>query len=365
MIILEVDGAQYEGFTEISVVSSIRAISGSYSFGTTSDKKISLPIQMGQSCKVLIDKTPVVNGFIEIIGIKYGDDNHSLTISGRDKTMDVIDCATVIKELSGTLTLEKVIRTILDKNGLPDIEVINKVSGLKTFKDGDIQSAEIGETRFEYMEKYARKRQVLLTTDGNGNIVITRAGTINAQTALLNVVGGKNNNILSGDYTYDDTEIFHTYLVRSQQNPVALQNVGDIPSKDIVSQEGSAVNPSIRENRLIEIMPSQSGSNTDSTDYAVWRKNISKAKGFNGVVVVQGHYQDDEKTRLWIPNELVSVNDDFAGTDTPLNALLLIESVEYKESLEGTTTILNLVDKDTYSIQVKEDQRDARVNKGT
>ena len=363
MIFLKVDGDTFEGFTEISVMRSIGAISGSYSFGATSSKKISLPIQEGQSCRVLIDETPVIDGYIETIPIEYDSQTHTIQISGRDKTMDVIDSSTVVKELSGTLSLQAVIRQVLDGNGLQDIDIINQVSGLESFKDGDIESAEVGESVFEYIEKYARKRQVLLTGDGNGNIVITRSGTINATTALLNVIDGTNNNILSASGQYSGTDLFNKYIVRSQQNPVALENAGDISTSEIVNQSGTVIDSNVRSTRILEIRPDQAGSSEDSKQFATWTRNIRRSKAFSYTAVVQGHYQDEAKTRLWVPNEIVSINDDFMGMNSQLNAKMLIDTVEYRQNLDsGTTTAITCVDKNAYTLQAEQDLRDARAN---
>lgn len=363
MIFLEVDGFTYEGFTDISVVCSIGAISGSYTFGVTSSKKVSLPIQEGQSCRVLIDDTPIINGYVETMPIAYDSETHTIQISGRDRTMDAIDSSTVLKELSGTLSLQAAMRQILDANGLQDIEVINQVSGLAPFKDGDIESAEVGETVFEYVEKYARKRQVLLTRDGSGNIVITRSGTANSVTALLNVVGGTNNNILSGSGQYSGTELFNKYTVRSQQNPAALDNAGTVSASAISNQSGTVFDNNVRATRILEIRPDQSGSSDDSKQFATWSRNIRRAKAFSYTAVVEGHYQNEAKTRLWVPNEIVSINDDFIGMSSQLNAKMLIDTVEYKQNLkDGTTTIITCVDKNAYTLQSEQDLRDSRAN---
>ena len=363
MIFLEVDGKTYEGFTDISVMCSVGAISGSYTFGVTSTKKVSLPIQEGQSCRVLIDDTPVINGYVETIPIAYDDKTHTIQISGRDRTMDAIDSSTVLKELSGTISLQAAMRQILDANNLQSIEVINNVSGLAPFKDGDIESAEVGESVYDYIEKYSRKRQVLLTRDGNGNIVITRSGTINAVTALLNVVDGTNNNIKSGSGEYNGTNLFYKYIVRSQLNPTALDNAGSVSASEISSQIGIAFDDDVRKTRVLEIKLDQAGSKEDCDQFAIWTRNIRRARAFPYTAVVQGHYQDEAKTRLWAPNEIVSINDDFVGMSSRLNAKMLIDTVEYKQNLEdGTTTIITCVDKNAYTLQAEQDLRDSRAN---
>ena len=363
MMILEVNSVPYQGFTEVSALVSIGGISGSFSFGATSSKKISLPIEEGDRCRVLIDETPIITGFVETVNIDYDDKTHNIQIAGRDKTMDAIDSSTVIKELTGTISLEAAIRKILDGNGLQTIDVINEVSGLKSFKDGDIESAEVGETVFEYIEKYARKRQVLLTRDGNGNIAIVRSGTENSVTALLHVIDGTNNNVLSASGSYSGTELFNQYTVRSQQNPVALSTSGAISTSKIVDQVGTSIDSDVRSTRILEIRPSQSGSDNDSKQFALWTKNIRRAKSFNYTAVLQGHYQDEAKTRLWIPNEIVSIKDDFIGMRSQLDAKMLIDTIEYKENLEsGTTTSITCVDKNAYTLEAEQNLRDARAN---
>lgn len=361
MIFLEVDGQSYEGFTEISVTRSVSSLSGAFNFNATAKPESPLPFRVGQSCRVLIDTNPVINGFIETIDVSYGAGEHEINIAGRDKTMDVIDCSTEIKEISGSISLEAAIKRILNGNGLTNIQVINNVSGLKKFGAGDVESAEVGETRFDFMERYARKRQVLLTGDGNGNIVITRSGTTNAATALINVIDGENNNVLSGGVNYSETGLFNKYIVRSQLNPIALD--AGVSADEISNQSGTAIDKNVRSTRVLEIRPEQSGSDDDSKQRALWNKNIARAKSFNYTATVQGHYQDEAKTRLWIPNEIVSVKDDFAGMTSKIDAKLLINTVEYRLSNDsGSTTVLTCIDKDSYTLQAEEDLRNTRAN---
>lgn len=363
MIFLEVEGVEYTGFTEVSVLRSVGSLSGSFSFSTTAQPQQPLPVEEGQSCRVLIGANPVIDGFIENVNVSYDATSHTIEITGRDKVADVIDSSTILKELSGTLSLEAVIRRVLDANGLETIDIINNVSGLKPFKKGDIESAEIGETAFEYIEKYAKKRQVLLTGDGEGNIVITRSGTTEAQTALLNVIDGTNNNILSGNASYSGAELFNRYIVKSQLNPVALDDGSNTPSSDLVNQSGEAIDESVRSTRILELKPDQSSSSEDSKQFAIWGKNIRRARAFNYTAVIQGFYQDEDQTRLWLPNELVSIKDDFAGMIETVDAQMLIDTIEYRLNDEnGSTTILTCVDKDAYTLQAEQNERESRTN---
>lgn len=362
MIFLEVNGVEYTGFTEISVIRSVGSLSGSFTFSTTSKPDQPLPIEGGESCRVLIKDIPTIDGFIEDVSVSYNSkDEHIINISGRDKVADVIDSSTLIKELKGTLSLQTLIRRVLNVNGLQNIQVINNVSGLKPFSSGDIQSAEIGETVFEYIERYSKKRQVLLTGDGEGNIVITRSGVTKAQTSLLNVINGVENNILSGNASYSISQLFNKYIVRSQLNPIAL--TGDAPNSDIVNQSGQAIDSNIRTTRTLELNPDQSGSSNDSKQLATWTKNIRQAQSFNYTAIVQGYHQDEQQTRLWVPNEIVSIKDDFAGMKKTLDAQMLTDTVNYRLTKEGgSTTVITCVNKNAYTLQAEKDERDSRAN---
>jgi len=219
--------------------------------------------------------------------------------------------------------------------------------------------ASVGEGLFDFIEKYARKRQVLLSSDGDGNIVLNRAGTSRALTPLLNKLNGQSNNIKSGNISYDTTQRFNKYIMQSQLNNSAVSNSSGTNTQDAVSQEGQATDNKIRASRQIELVSNSSDSSVTLKDLASWHANLRRVRGTIYDVVVQGFYQDESNTRLWVNNELVRVEDDFAD----VKATLLIRSVRYKFDLEsGSTTKLSLVDKDAYTLEANISNAEQRVN---
>src|SRR6056297_2660353 len=105
-ITLEVNGIRYGNFTSINVYKSIETISGTFNFSATSDDVIVFPIQAGATCKVLVDNTAIITGFVENISVNYDSQSHNLQISGRDKTCDIIDSSVIgKKEFTGPITL--------------------------------------------------------------------------------------------------------------------------------------------------------------------------------------------------------------------------------------------------------------------
>lgn len=361
MITLEVGGIRFQGFTSITVSKNIETISGSFEFEATSNNVTTFPIKRGDPCSVLVGNEQVINGFVDAIDVSYDSGSHSLSIKGRDRTCDVID-STVIgkKEFKAPISLEQIIRTSLDDNGLVNIEVINEAGTIENFKETEFVSSEIGQTVFDFIETYARKRQVLLTTNGNGDIVIARTGTTFAATVLQNKIGGNSNNILSGRISYDETQRFNKYVVQSQQNPGALSFGADVTLGNVVDQNGEAEDTEIRTTRQLEITSKTSDTNVDLGNLALWNTNLRRARSTNYSVNVQGFFQDELQTLLWEPNILVKVDDEFAD----VSSILLIKSVDFNLSVSGgSITTLNLVAKDSYSLQAELDASESRANK--
>lgn len=360
-ITLELNGNRYDGFTSINVFKSLETISGSFNFSATSDDILVFPVKVGSPCRVLIDNTPIITGFIETVSVSYDSGMHSLEISGRDKTCDIIDSSVVgKKEFTGPISLTQIITTSLSNNSITGISVINGAGTIAKFEDSDLFGAGVGETLFGFLEKYARKRQVLLSSNGDGNIVLARAGTTRAITALQNIVGGQANNIKSGSISYDFTQRFNKYIIQSQLNNAALFDADGTSTDNAVSQTGEATDDKIkRASRQLEITSNSSDDKITLKDLATWHCNLRRARGTTYKVVVQGFYQDEENTRLWVNNELVQVVDDFAD----VRATLLVQSVEYNFSLKsGSTTTINLVDQDAYTLEANISAAEQRVN---
>jgi len=359
-ITLEISGNRYDGFTSINVFKSIETISGSFNFSATSDNVFVFPIQVGSSCRVLIDNNPVITGNIENVSVSYDSGTHSLQISGRDKTCDIIDSTVVgVKEFSGPISLTQIISKSLTDNSITGISIINNTGTIANFEDSDLFGAEVGETLFSFIEKYARKRQVLLSSDGDGNIILNRAGNTKAIVSLENIIDGQTNNIKSGNISYDFTQRFNKYIMQSQLNNAALFDESGTTTGNAVSQTGEATDNKIRSSRQMEIVSGSSDSNVTLQDLATWHSNLRRVRGTTYSVLVQGFYQDEAKSRLWAANELVQVVDDFAD----VRATLLIQSVEYNFSLDGgSTTSINLVDKDAYTLQANITAAEQRVN---
>ncbi len=353
---IKLNGEEYTNWTRATLSRSLETCSGGFSFTSTANEKSVFPIKRGDRVQISIDNQDGLNGFVEKIGGGYTAVSHEIIVSGRDKTGDFIDSSVrSIKEFTGAISLIDIIRNVLRSLGQTGISVIDNTSGIETFKNSDISSAEVGKNAFEFCELYARKRQVFLSTDGKGNILLTRANSEVAPVKLQNILNGKDNNITSADFDFDDTKRFGVYEVKSQLNPYFLET-GDTPG-NIVSQSGQANDSDIRSTRYLEINSEESSESQTCKDRANWQSNIRRARSMTYSPIVPVHSLNGY---LLAPNVLMEVNDVFAN----IQATLLVRSVVYSESnTEGSKTQLDMTYRDAYTLQAEQDARDLIINK--
>lgn len=345
---IESDGRNLKNFISAEVKRSIRSISGGFTFTTSADDNDALPVKVGDPIKILADDTPVITGFIDTISVGYGANGHTITASGRDITQDIVD-STVgsTKEFKGSLTLESIMFRVISDLGLGGVmKVINRVATLKPFLPTEITSAEIGQTAFDFFESYARKRQVLMTTDGAGNIELVRGAITPVPIFLANLTDksdptGLVSNIISATASFDITNRFNKYTVRSQGNPISGLPT-DTPDR-IAEVKGEATDSDIRSSRRLEFKSEEPLNALEATERANWEQSIRRANSLRYSATVQGHSFSISKT-LYNFNQLIVIQDDFCD----IHDILLSTDVTFKYGLSGSTTTIDFTYKDAF-----------------
>lgn len=352
MIRLEVNGDQYQGFISATVERHMDALSGRFSFTATSQNGRPLPFVGGEACRVIVDTVPVLTGYIEKVDVTYQDTTHDIFIQGRDKTTDLIDSTLVpINDLRGAgITLEGIIREVVEQLGL-DIDVIDQAGTiLQPFNAAeDVVGPDPGENAFEFLEKYSRKRQALLTTNGNGDITIVKPTGIRINAFIQHIVDATNNNVLGATASFDMTNRFNKYTFVSSKGFVALNSAGSSDLAEAVDQSGGTTDPAIRVGRQLVIVPETSSSNDQNELRAQWEANIRQTRGKTYSVTVPGFR--NQTGDIWRQNTIISVVDEFVG----INSQMLINSVRYNLDIDtGSTTTLTLLPSNAYTLELEE-----------
>lgn len=380
MISLRLNGQAFSNFTSVSVSNSLQSISGKFTFTATDDNQGTFPFSAGDKVQVLISEivlpgepeslVGVANGFIDRIAINYTKNNHTLRISGRDKTEDIIDSQIKGLELGNVpFSLTNVIEAVFKFLGITDIKILNFAGKIDPFQANEKASVTAGESGFAFINNYAEQRQVLVSNDGDGNIILTRVENPLRNGLILNLENNDPlNNVKSAHVVYDHSERFHEYTVISQTNIAAACvnllgkdsghcKVADVPK--IANQTGNAdIDEQIRSTRKFIIIPANSLSPDIAAKRARWERALRIARSRKYHVTVQGFLSSDGL--IWQTGQLVKVRDQFASID----AELIVSEIKYDFTLnEGSTTTLTLVQQDVYKALLERNALKAKVNK--
>lgn len=358
---VKINDGTYENFTEARLFRSLDMGCGEFLFSASNSQKQTFPFGKGAKAEVLIDSNKMLTGYINSVGGSYDATSHELNFAGRCKTQDLIDSSINWSKpgalnIKGKMTLVDLIKKVLKLNGITDINVLTSET-IKPFSVNERVEAEQDENAFKFIEKYCQKRQVLFTTNENGDIVLTRAGTRKYLTILQCSVTEKENNILQASFQDSDQERYNTYLVFTQGN--LLSGIDD----DVIEiKKGKpAVDKNIRATRIIRINSSLTSDIQTSTDRAIWESNIRRVRAFQYNCRIRGYYLDKDNTVLVKPNNIITVNDELLG----IKEDLLIKSCRYIKSLRnGSYTDLELVNKDAYTLKAQQDEVASKFNKG-
>lgn len=367
---LIVNGRLFSQFTKVVVDKSLDDLCGTFTFDVVDSTNFTFPLQVGDLVIVAVDQKPVLTGFIDAISGRYTAGSHMLHVKGRDASLDLVDSKIGGLSFTSNISLEDIINRVLQHLGNFDLKVVNQVPDLKPFTQQELDSVTVKSTKgaFKFIEMYARKRQVLITTDNIGTIIITRNFDRRLNGEIINQLDNNSNTVLEARFDFDNSHRFNKYIFRSQQNPTTLNFVSEIErtisgtkttAKQMASQTSEATDKDIRVGRVFEKIAESSSTTTIMKDRATWEGNIRRTRAISYMPTVQGFFANENED-LWQLNRLIQVSDDFANIDT----LMLINRVKLEYDLaQGSRTVLGLVDKDAYKLKLEISKSDQKTNK--
>jgi prophage tail gpP-like protein len=342
-------GDKFTKFTSATAKISIDNLSNTFSFTSGVGRKPNLDFGLGSECVVYIENQRVLTGHIELINGRGSADNSSITIVGRDKTGDIVDSAIgSMDDIQAPTTLKTVLELIIAHIDA-DIDVVDLVKA-KFDTQQDIPAPEIGDNVFDYMEKLARSRKSILSSNDEGNIVIQRNIGTSIKAHIINETNGQSNNVLDYSFDYDHTGRFNKYLSIGNSNLGLIEAIlSSAMSKDIVDKKGIFSDDKIREGRQFVIASENPGATPQQEERVKWEANIRKARSKIYTAKVSGF--KNQTGDIWIPNTIVSVIDENAD----INDRMLISSVTFRlDAVEGKTTEISLCNKNAYKLESEE-----------
>lgn len=330
--ILYVNGKIYEGWKEVEIKRSLKAASGSFSMSITdrwSGQNAPWIIAPGDAAEVRIGADVLITGYVDTVSSSMDKDARNISVSGRDKTADIIDCSVVSKTGEyANVTLLSLAQNLCAPFGISVAASQSTGAAFEVFK------VQQGEAVFEALDRAARKRGFLLTSDTKGGLFITRPGSTRSNTRLQ-----QGENIKVASSTFDSKERFSEYIVKGQDSGFT----NEVDPAFAYAVKASAKDPTVARYRPLVIQSEQLTSIGDAKTRAGWEATTRAAKSGKFNITVQGWRQGDGS--LWQPNQLILAYADWIG----LNGEMLVTDVSYSlTSEQGTICVLSLERKDAY-----------------
>jgi len=358
-ITVEVNGDRFEGFTSAQVNLRLDAVADTFSFSATADGPF--PFKGGDIVSVFADGEQVTKGAIELLAVASRGREHDITFEGRSLTGDLIDSSLggvgadgrSLADLKAT-TMRGLCVRVVSHLGI-DVEVIDAAPNAKRFSpETDIAAPEPGDNAFGFLERHSRKANVLLSSDPDGNLLITDAAGVEAPGAFVSnrLDSTEKNNVEKTEYSYDSTGRFNAYKVVTQANASSGGLAAAFNASKVADAAGDVVarDAALRSGRqLVLVMETPSGV-SDARDRAKWERAVRRARGEVYSAEVSGFR--NQVGALWAVNTIVQVDDDFAS----LSREMLVNQVTFTTSgSEGeAATVLTFVEKDAYELEIAE-----------
>lgn len=313
-----VNGKIYTGWLSAKVTRSIKAVAGSFELSVannwTHEKKGWIISPLDETI-IKIDGETIITGFVDKISSSFDGKSRSITISGRDRTGDLVDCSYVGPASLDGITLGAFIQKVISPFGLKFKSEVDLGTKVDNFK------AQQGETCFAFLERALKLRGLLMTSNVQGELIISKVGSKRSTSALHESV-----NVNNCSFEFDGMERFSVYMVKGQSSG----------SEEFSAEQTSQVSSSYKDVDVSRYRPLiiMAEGNVDSAlaqQRAKWESITRSAKSSTLKVGVKGWKRKDGT--LWVPNEIVHFESTYFG----FNLDLLISEIVYEQDSSGGT----------------------------
>lgn len=352
-VTLVVSGREYGGWKSVSIQAGIERSCRSFSLDITRSwpnaPQLQRAVSPFDSCEVYIGNDLVLTGDIDATPINYDARSISVSISGRSKTGRLVDCSASNEpgQWNG-LPVERIVEALASIYG---VKVKTDVSTGGMVSDHQIQQ---GETAFESIDRLLQLRQLLATDTARGELLITQAGTVHSNASLI--LGG---NILTASAGLDFKDVFSSYTCKGQRASTETDDDEDenlLPTLNEAS--ASTIDDRVPYPRNLIIKQSGQADAAACADRVKYERDYRRAKALSTQYTVQGWRK--ETGELWVPNELVRVQDPIIGID----ANWLIVELEYKLDDGGTICSLSVAPREGYIRPVEDGKKKKKKGSG-
>ena len=348
-------GALYLGWKVVSLSNNFEQTTGEAQLTISEQPGNPLPADIGDECQILFAGQSVLNGYVKSVDGTNEFGSHDIALTAKDKTDDLIK-STIGPglKIKPPVDLKTVAQKTVDHMGL-GINVIDKV-GAEPFKQGEVVFGDIEDRGQRFLDAWAKKRGVVLNTNGKGDLVLNQNQKERSSYRLFSGPEGSINNILSSSYQNSEEGRSNEYQASGQKSPNDKEfwegrSKGDPlgSAKAMATNWGKAVDTAIRPQLKLHFRGRKGMQGKTPEDAAKWTANVNRARNFTYKCKVQGFAQGPGGA-LWWPGLLVQVFDYHWNIDHTL----FLKTVNFNKTWgEGGTAELEFTVEDAYTPQAE------------
>lgn len=347
-VTLRTDGRLFTGWTSVSVTRSIESVAGYFELGVNVPPGTDLSgLAPGKKFTLEIEGQIVCTGYIDSRRRQMTADSMKITIAGRDKTADLIDCAAVY---SGgqwkNRSLEQIARDLSAPYGVTVRWELSDKESSAAFPGFTLDHSE---TVYEALVRASRARGVLMTSNAAGELVFSRA----ASTVTDELILGKN--LLTVDFDEDFRDRFSEYIVKGYARANGADG-DDIDAESIVSRKGTATDSDVTRYRPMIIIADSKITAKDAQARALREQRRRLAKSITFEAEIDGWTRRDGQ--LWMPNLLVTIDASKYAIKT--TELLVSKVTLILNDQDGLKTRVSLAPREGFLVPVESDRKNRK-----
>lgn len=286
----------------------------------------------GALVEVVVGGDTVITGRVDKLDGSHAKDQHSLSLTGRSLTRNLVDCSPKGPTDFRRKSPEQIVRALAGPYGVEVVVEEDLGEKLPRFdlNEGELVGAAI--------QRLAQVRGFVATDDAAGRLVLTRGGAVGR--ADVDLVVGEN--VLGGSGTLDASGVFSEYRIKG----VRLGNDNDFG--EVLQSVGTAADDiagSLEPGRLLELQAESGEDLARCRERAAWEAATRYGQAISLSYEVQG-WRQRPGGRLWELRELVYVRDDLLG----ISGDFLVVDVDMVLGLDGTRTRLGLAPPEAFEL---------------
>lgn len=360
-------GKTLKGWTSVRVTAGVSQAARSFAVGVTFQwpdaRDVISGVDLGESCEVYIGSDLVCTGYIFATPISYDAQSVTVSVAGRSKTADIVDCCPPTASYSASggsssgssdswagtgligangqkvqassstsssgaaatqwkdVKLEAIAAELCAPFG---VEVTTQVSTGAPITQHAVQP---GETVFESINRLLTVGQLFATDDAAGRLVFTEPGAGGRASGGIEL----GVNALTCSSARDASQVFSSYIVEGQRS-----GSDEVFSTSAAQISAGAADGQIPRYRLLALP--QSGEVTPDLCQKIANFEATRRRALLKQVTYTVAGWRDASGTLWTPNSLVHVKNTMLGLDEDL----LLSEVEYRLDEGGTVAQLTL-----------------------